>query len=96
MIANKLENYLTLLTIRRAAGRRDVTILGGTFTVSFISMIAFGMLDRLSGRALYFVTAMVVVFGFAYLTTWVKLEIIKGSIELIENLRLMNAGRGNG
>jgi hypothetical protein len=46
------------------------------------------MLDRLSGRSLYFVTAMVVIFGFAYLTTWVKLQIINGSIELIENLQL--------
>jgi hypothetical protein len=29
---------------------------------------------------------MTVVFGFAYLTAWVKLQVVKGSIELIETL----------
>ena len=81
---------LTLLTIRRAAGRRDTIIIGGIFLISFMSMIALGMIDRLTGRSLYLVTAMVVCFGLGYLTTWVKLEIIKGSIELIDNLLLMN------
>lgn len=88
MATNTLENYLALLTIRRAAGRRDTIFIGGIFIVSFIATIALGMFDRLSGRSLYFVTAMVVIFGFAYLTTWVKLQIINGSIELIENLQL--------
>jgi len=52
-------------------------------------MIAFGILDRLTGRSLYLTAAMTVVFGIGYLTTWVRLEIIKGSIELIENLLRM-------
>jgi hypothetical protein len=90
MVSNKLENYIALLTIRRAARRRDTVVTGGIFLISFISMIALGMLDRLTGRSLYLVTAMVVCFGCGYLTTWVKLEIIKGSIELIDNLLLMN------
>jgi len=86
MVSNKLENYKALLTIRRAARRRDRIVAGGIFLVSFLSMIALGMLERLTGRSLYLVTAMVVCFGLGYLTTWVKLEIIKGSIELIDNL----------
>lgn len=90
MVSNRLENYLALLTIRRAAGRRDTIIIGGIFLISFMSMIALGMIDRLTGRSLYLVTAMVVCFGLGYLTTWVKLEIIKGSIELIDNLLLVN------
>ena len=88
MVPNKFENYKALLTIRRAARRRDTVVTGGIFLISFISMIALGMLDRLTGRSLYLVTAMVVCFGLGYLTTWVKLEIIKGSIELIDNLLL--------
>ena len=96
MATNKLENYLALLTIRRAAGRRDTIFMGGIFIIFFIATIALGMLDRLSGRSLYFVTAMVVVFGFNYLTSWVRFEIIKGSIELIDNLLLMNEERDNG
>jgi hypothetical protein len=55
-------------------------------------MIALGMLDRISEKSMYLVTVMVIGFGFAYLITWVKLEIIKGSIELIDNLLLMNEG----
>jgi len=89
MTSSELENYLTLLTIRRAGKRRDTYIAGGIFWVSFAAMIAFGMLDRLTGRSLYLTAAMTVVFGIGYLTIWVKLEIIKGAIELIENLLRM-------
>ena len=89
MVSNALENYLTLLTIRRKAGRRDTIFIGGLFLISFVSLIALGMLGRLTGISLYLVTALVVCFGLGYLTTWVRLEIIKGSIELIDNLLLM-------
>ena len=89
MASKELENYLALLTIRRAGKRRDMYIAGGIFIISFLSMIALGMLDRLSGRSMYFIAAMVVSFGFAFLTSWVRLEIIKGSMELIENLLRM-------
>jgi len=92
MNSNKLENCLALLIIRQAAGRRDTTILGGIFIVAFASTIALGMLDRLSARSLYLIAVMIVAFGFGYLTTWVKLEITKGSIELIKNLLLINRG----
>ena len=92
MVSNTLENYFALLIIRRAARRRDTVIAGGIFLISFVSMIALGMLDRLTGRSMVLVTAIVVAFGFSYLTTWVKLEIIKGSIDLIDNLLLMNGG----
>jgi hypothetical protein len=88
MVSNKFENYKALLTIRRAARRRDMVVTGGIFLISFMSMIALGMLDRLTERSLYLITAMVVCFGLGYLTTWVKLEIIKGSIGLIDNLLL--------
>ena len=54
MVSNKLNDYLSLLSIRQAGRRRDTVITGGVFLV--------------------------------------RLEIIKGSIELIENLLLLNAG----
>jgi quinol-cytochrome oxidoreductase complex cytochrome b subunit len=90
MAPNILENYLALLTIRRAGRRRDTYIVGGIFIISFISMSALGMLDRLSERSMVIVAATVFCFGFAYLTTWVRLEIIKGTMELIETLLRMN------
>jgi hypothetical protein len=88
MSSNKIENYLELLQIRQTAEKRKVNILGGVFIVSFVFLIALGMLDRLNGRSLFLVTAMIVPFGFAYTFTWVKLEIIKGSIEMVNNLLL--------
>lgn len=84
MVSNKLENYLALLTIRRAARRRDTVIAGGIFLISFIAMIALGMLDRLTERSFYLVVIMVVAFGLSYLRAWIEFEIIKGSIELID------------
>ena len=84
----KIENYLELLKIRQTAEKRNVNILGGVFIVSFVFLIALGMLDRLNGRSLFLVTAMIVPFGFAYFSTWVRLEIIKGSIEMVNNLLL--------
>ncbi len=86
MVTNKLENYLTLLSIRQAGRRRDTIITGGIFLISFVSMIALGLIDKISGRSLYLVSALVVVFGISYLMTWIKLEIIKGMIELIGNI----------
>lgn len=86
MPSDNLENYLTLLDIRRAARRRDTLLTGAVFLISFVSLIAFGLLDRLTGRSLYLVSAIVVVFGIAYLQAWIRLEVIKGSMELVKNI----------
>jgi hypothetical protein len=51
------------------------------------------MLNQLSGRSLYLVTALVVIFGLAYLTAWVKFQIINGSIESIDNLQVMKEAK---
>ena len=89
MTSTKLENYLTLLTIRRAGRRRDALISGGIFFISMIAITALSMLDQLSERSIYFSAAMVTCFGISFLMTWVRFEIIKGSIELVENLLRM-------
>ena len=81
----RVKNYLELMKIRRTAEKRNVNILGSFFVIFFVFLIAFGMLGRLNDRSLFLVTAIIVPIGFACFSTWVKLEIIKGSIELIEN-----------
>jgi len=86
MMTSKLENYRSLLAIRRNGRLRDARLAGGIFLLAFFSMLALGLLDRLTGRSLYLVSALVVVFGFGYLAAWVRLEIIKGTIELINNI----------
>jgi hypothetical protein len=89
MSSNRLDNYLALLVIRRAGARRDTFILGALFFVLFISLITFGMLDQLNGRAMYLGLALIAVQALGYLTSRMKLEIIKETIELINNLRPM-------
>lgn len=84
----KLQNYLDLLTIRQSAARRDVNILGGIAIVSLLGVFAFGMLERISDRSLYLVGGLVIVFIVVSLMAWVKLQIINGSKELLENLQL--------
>lgn len=96
MTTNRLDNYLALLTIRHAAGRRDTTITGGLFAVFLIATIVFGLLDRINARSIYLVTALLVVLGLAYLTAWVKFQIISGSIELIDNLLVTKEGLDDG
>jgi len=86
MSPTKVENYLELLKIRQTAEKRKVNILGGIFIISFVLLIALGMLEKLNGRSLFLVTSMIVPFGFAFISTWVRLEIIKGSIEMINTL----------
>ena len=85
-MSSKLEIYRSLLLIRQKARRRDLFLIGGLFLVSFIATLAIGMLDQL-GRSVYLITGIVVAFGFSCLFTWVKLEVIKGTIEVIENLQ---------
>ena len=85
MSSTRTENYLELLKIRKTAEKQRVTILGGVFVVFFVFLIAFGMLDRLNGRSLFLVTALIVPFGLAYFSTWVRLEITKRVIEMIDN-----------
>jgi len=86
MDSYRFKEYLALLKIRRAAKRRDTIAAGTIFCVLFLSMVALAMLDRLTGRSLVFAAALVVLLGFGFLASWIKLEVIKGSIEMIDAL----------
>jgi len=88
MSSTKIENYLELLKLRQTAEKQKVKLLGSVFVVSFVLLIAFGLLGQLNGRSLFLVTSMIVPFGFAVMAAWVRVEITKGSIEMINNLLL--------
>jgi hypothetical protein len=88
MDPTKLQNYLDLLSIRQAAARRDVSILGGIAIVSLLGMFAFGMLDRIHDRSVYLIGGILIGFLVAALMAWVKLQIVNNAIELLENLYL--------
>lgn len=85
---DQFANYIELLKIRQSARRRDVTIIGAIFLISFICMIGIGLVSGLNSREVYLVAAMNVAFGIGFVMAWVKLEIVKGNIELMNNLHV--------
>jgi hypothetical protein len=95
MTTNRLNDYLALLAIRQAAGRRDTIIIGGMFAVLLIATLTFGLLDRINARSMYLVTTCIVTVGLAYLTVWVKFQIINSSIELINFLQELKEGQAD-
>jgi len=86
--SNLVPNYLDILKVRQSTRRRDVIIMGAIFLFSFISMIAIGLVSGLGSREIYLVGAMNVVFMIIFVMAWVRLEIIKGTIDLLNNLQI--------
>jgi hypothetical protein len=87
MNATKIEQYLSLLAIRKNGKQQETYFLGVIFWISFIALIVLGLIDRLNGKSMLLVAAMVVVFGFSYLTSWVKLETIRNLVDLLHNIQ---------
>jgi len=94
-VSEHLANYSALLQIRKRAGRRDVIIAGGVFFVMVLATFSLGLVDGISGRSLYLVTGIEIALGVGFLTTWVRLEINRSLIELVDNLQRIadNSGR---
>ena len=82
----KGENYREILVIRKAGMQRNTVLIGSIFFVSFLAFIALGLLDQLTARSIYLIAGIVACFGIGYLTTLIRLEILKSSIDLIEHL----------
>ncbi len=86
MSSPKLREYLTILTIRLAARRRDAYASGAIFLFSFIFFVALGLLGRLTDRDSFLSASLVVVFGIVFLMAWVRFTLIQSTIELIKHL----------
>jgi hypothetical protein len=86
MSGNTTANYLSLLKIRQEAYRRNVTITGGIFLVTFLATIMFGMLSQMNGLSIYLIAGFNVAFLMSFLMAWVRLEIVKANIDLLNNL----------
>jgi len=86
-ISERIKNYLSLLEIRRKSKRWNVTILGGIFIVSILVTLAFGLVTGLSGRSVYLITGIDIALGLGFITAWIRLEIVRNSIELLKNLQ---------
>ena len=86
-ISDRIQNYLSLLEIRQKSRRWNVTLLGGIFIVSILATLAFGLVNGLSGRSVYLITGVEIALGLSFIMAWVRLEIVRSSIELLNNLQ---------
>ena len=86
-ISDRILNYLSLLEIRRKSKRWNVIFLGGIFIVVILATLAFGLVGDLSDRSVYLVTGIDIALGLSFIAAWVRLEIVRNSIELLNNLQ---------
>jgi hypothetical protein len=86
-ISVRIQNYLSLLEIRQKSRRWNVTLLGGIFIVSILATLALGLVNGLSGRSVYLITGIDIALGLSFIMAWVRLEIVRSSIELLNNLQ---------
>ena len=87
-ISERIQNHLSLLEIRRKSKRWNVTILGGIFIAAILATLAFGLVTELSSRSVYLITGIDIVLGVSCIMAWVRFEIVRSTIELLNNLQL--------
>jgi len=85
--AESINPYSQLLKIRLSAFRRNTILTGSIFLLSVISALAWGLLSGLSGRSVYIIIALNLAFAFSFIFSWVRLEIVKSLIELVDHLQ---------
>ena len=87
-ISERIQNYLSLLKIRQKSRRWNLVYLGGVFIIAILSTLALGLVAGLNGRSVYLITGVDIVLGLGFLMAWVRLEIVRSSIDLLNNLQL--------
>jgi len=88
VINEQVTSYLTLLKIRQSAYRRNMYIEGGLFLFSLLATLAMGLLTEWNVRSFYIMAVFNVLLLVGFLQAWARLEILKGNIELIDNLKI--------
>ena len=86
-ISGRIQNYLSLLEIRQKSRRWNVTFLGGIFIIAILATFAFGLVTGLNGRSVYLIAGVDIVLGLGFIAAWVRLEIVRSSIDLLNNLQ---------
>ena len=87
-ISDRIRDYLSLLEIRERSRRWNVILLGGFFLVAILSTLAAGMVTGSYDRSIYLITGIDIALGLGFITAWVRLEIVRNTIELLNNLQL--------
>jgi hypothetical protein len=80
---DQLGQYTSLLRIRQEGRRRNVRLSGALFLISLLITIGFGLLNEELGRSIYLLAGLITAFGLSFVTTWVRLEVINSTLELI-------------
>ena len=83
---SRLDNYLALLKIRQAAYRRNTLIAGGLQMFALLATTGMLLLTEWNVRSIWLMGLLDVVFILSFLMAWVRLEIAKNNIELLNNL----------
>jgi hypothetical protein len=86
-ISDRIRDYLSLLKIRERSRRWNVILLGGLFLVAILSTLASGVLTGLYDRSIYLIAGVDIALGLGFITAWVRLEIVRNTIELLNNLQ---------
>ena len=86
-ISDRIQNYLSILEIRQRSRRWVMSTLGGVFLISILATLAVGLVTGLGNRSVYLVSGVDIVLGLSFLMAWVRLEIVRNFIELLNNLQ---------
>jgi hypothetical protein len=90
--ADQLEQYTKLLRIRQDGRQRDVWLSGGLFLISLLVTLGLGLLNEQAGRSLYLLAGLTTAFGLSFVMMWVRLEMIKSTLELLGYLEREKSG----
>ena len=86
--ADRLSGYLVLLKIRQKAYHRNVIFAGGLFLFAILSTTVTLLLTEWNERTIWLMGMFDVLFTVSFLMAWVRLEITKENIELVNNLQI--------
>ncbi len=87
MNREQLTSFVTILEIRRKAYQRNAIIAGCLFLFAILSTIGFGLLTGYDVQPIYTMGGLDILLVVGFLMSWVRLEITKENIELIEHMQ---------
>ena len=86
-ISERIRTYLSLLEIRKRSRQWNVNLLGGIFLVAILATLAYGLVAGLNDRSVHLITGVDIALGFGFIAAWVRLEVVNGLIDLLNNLQ---------
>ena len=84
---DRLSGYLVLLKIRQKAYQRNVILGGGLFLFAIVATTASLLFTEWNARSIWLLGIFNVLFTANFLMAWVRLEVTKANIELLNNLQ---------